>query len=947
MSKIIASTYEIIEKIGSGGGGNVFLANHLRLGKKVVLKADKRKLKTRPELLRREVDILKNLSHSYIPQVYDFFVDEEIVYTVMDFIEGESLDKALKRGEKFSQPQVIKWAMQLLEALCYLHSPTHGTPPRGFVHSDIKPANLMHTTFDNICLIDFNIALALGEENVVGCSAGYASPEHYGLDFSTNSGTATVDNEKTETLLSETETITLSSLQSSSSSKKIVVPDVRSDIYSVGATLYHLLSGRKPAKHALEVVPLSEKEFSPSLVRIILRAMNANPDLRYQTAEEMLEEFKHLHENDFRTKKLRKTNRVVYGLLSVLVLSGLISSFVGLKRIQVTEQWLNFVQYSEKSLANGNRIEAVRYALEALPQEETILTPKKIPEAVNALTEALGVYDLTDGYRFDKVVELQENPIYIKISPNGKTAACVYDNTLAIVNTEEAKVDFTLPAEDSAMLEVEYLNEKQIIYAGKEGITAYDIEQKKELWTGRRATAISIAQNGKTVAAIYKDEAYATVYDTSTGNVVYEVDFHGKSQNISMIDENFANTGGNLFELNCDGSFLAVSFQDGSLEVYDLKNTTGDIALLNPEDEYSYFEGGFYENYLAFTAQNDKKSVFAAIDLNEKVQTIGFESNSYLSTKVDKQGIYIMADNALIQIDPETGAQTSLNTTEDILYQYALSDKHIAAISQDKIMFYDRNANLITTIEKKDALDFLQIAEGIAIVGSMDSSKVKIVKYEECEEKDIFTYDSLYQHDEARVSADGKTVMLFSYKQFRLYDMAGEIIAEVSLPNPERVYNQEFIREGEESYLKVTYSDGVVMIYSAQNGELIKESQEEIPEIILDTVFYTESYRIEAPLRENPKIYKIDTNELVGEWHEDAYLIYVTQVGEVIVAQYMTTDGVCYGVLFNEECVIIGKLPYLCDVIDGELYFDCPTGSIRKSKIYDIKELTQMAKKLV
>ena len=184
MSEIIASTYKLLEKTGAGGGGIVYCAEHLRLGKKVILKADKRKITTRADLLRREVDVLKNLSHPYIPQVYDFFVEGESVYTVMDYIEGESLDKPLKRGETYPQPVVIKWAKQLLKALCYLHSPIHGTPPKGYVHSDIKPANLMRRPNNDICLIDFNIALALGEENVIGRSAGYASPEHYGLDFS-------------------------------------------------------------------------------------------------------------------------------------------------------------------------------------------------------------------------------------------------------------------------------------------------------------------------------------------------------------------------------------------------------------------------------------------------------------------------------------------------------------------------------------------------------------------------------------------------------------------------------------------------------------------------------------------------------------------------------------------------------------------------------------------
>ena len=214
MAELIASTYELIKHIGAGGGGNVYLARHIRLDKLVVLKADKRKLTTRPELLRREVDVLKDLTHSYIPKVYDFFVENDTVYTVMDYIEGESLDKPLKRGERFPQAQVIEWARQLLEALVYLHSPTHGDPPRGFVHSDIKPANLMRTPYNTICLIDFNISLALGELNFVGCSAGYASPEHYGLDYSSGLG-------NTQSVTSGTGTT------GTGSSKKMIVPDVR------------------------------------------------------------------------------------------------------------------------------------------------------------------------------------------------------------------------------------------------------------------------------------------------------------------------------------------------------------------------------------------------------------------------------------------------------------------------------------------------------------------------------------------------------------------------------------------------------------------------------------------------------------------------------------------------------------------------------------------------
>ena len=176
MATVIAEIYEIGEEIGAGGGGVVYLGRHIRLDKKIVLKADKRTLSTAPEKLRREVDLLKGLSHTYIPQVYDFVQEHEKVYTVMDYVEGESLDHLLKRRQAIPQKVIVRWACQLLEALCYLHS----RKPNGILHGDIKPQNIMLRKDGDICLIDYNIALALGEDGAVrvGDSKGYASPEH-------------------------------------------------------------------------------------------------------------------------------------------------------------------------------------------------------------------------------------------------------------------------------------------------------------------------------------------------------------------------------------------------------------------------------------------------------------------------------------------------------------------------------------------------------------------------------------------------------------------------------------------------------------------------------------------------------------------------------------------------------------------------------------------------
>lgn len=310
MAKIIAGIYEIGRQIGAGGGGIVYLGRHIRLDKTIVLKADRRSLKATEESLRREVDLLKLLSNTYIPQVYDFVMEDGIVYTVMDFIEGESFDRILKSGRKISQPEVVRWACQLLEALNYLHS----QPPYGILHGDIKPSNIMLKPDGNICLIDFNIALALGEDGAVrvGYSQGYASPEHYGVEYvRKNSGEngrnsllssftgrrKTVTPETAAVNDADSETETLDSLgensvavsrtgnnryylvTGSTANGKTIKLDARSDIYSLGATLYHMISGMRPATDPMDVVPLGPEICSPEIAKILEKAMDVNARL--------------------------------------------------------------------------------------------------------------------------------------------------------------------------------------------------------------------------------------------------------------------------------------------------------------------------------------------------------------------------------------------------------------------------------------------------------------------------------------------------------------------------------------------------------------------------------------------------------------------------------------------------------------------------------------------
>lgn len=939
MSEIIASTFEVINKIGSGGGGVVYLANHLRLNKQVVLKADRRKISTPPELLRREVDVLKDLSHPYIPQVYDFFAEGEVVYTVMDYVDGESLDRPLKRGERFSQPQVIQWAIQLLQALEYLHSPTHGTPPRGYVHSDVKPANLMRRANGDICLIDFNISLALGEDSVIGASAGYASPEHYGLDYSFSGDTATMKQE-TQTMDDRTATMTMPGI------RRKIRPDVRSDIYSTGATLYHLLSGRRPAKDALEVAPLSEMEVSPQIARMIAKAMAPNPQDRYQTASEMLWDLEHLRENDIRTIRHKRRVKTTVAALAVMFLLGGLLTFTGLKQMEraqaagkaaaeMAEQALSAVSGSESAYRNGDIPGAIRLAMDALTLESS---PYEAP-AQKALTDALGVYDLSDGFRPARTLILPSAPLKAVLSPEGSRAAAMVSGKLLVFDTASGEKLAELPAEASALSEAVFAGEDRILYAGEGALRAYDLAAGRELWSGKAATGIALSADGSTAAAVYKDENMAAVYDAATGEVRQAVTFGERRQSV-IANDVFADPEDGLFALSSTGRWLAVSFSDGSLEIFDLQDSAGDLSIFDAS-EYTHFEGGFYGPYLAFSAAGPEESVFAVIDAEAQVQTGGFASANPFRVQADEDGILVATENILVRLDPETGEQEELAYTEGDITGFAHHGGYTLTALSDSFGFYDEAAALV---EQRDGLcDFTAIAGETALTADRNTPCLRILQMERHPEAQIFAYDRSYVHDEARISREGN-VLLYRYDGFRLYAPDGGILKEEALPDPEQVYDQQFRREAGGEYLEVIYNNGTSLCYSATDGRLQEERAGTPPDGSLDEEFITDRLRITAPLHGTPKVYDLESGALVRTLEEDDYLAYAAQVDGGIMTEYITARGERYGLLLNEDCETLARLPGLCDVTeDGVLVFDDNRGNLRESRIYSLQELMAFA----
>jgi predicted Ser/Thr protein kinase len=937
--QIIASTYEIQNKIGSGGGGVVYLARHLRLDKLVVVKADKRKITAKPEVLRREVDALKNLSHTYIPQVYDFVVEGESVYTVMDFIEGESLDKALKRGERAGQAQIVEWACELLEALVYLH----GRPPHGILHADIKPANVMLTPQGDIRLIDYNISLALGEEGAVsvGKSAGYASPEHWGISFSsdasdTQSGATTVI-ESAETDVSEPRP------SSSHSAGKRVMLDVRSDIYGLGATLYHLLTGNRPARHVKDIIPLSDKDYSYGIAEIINKAMDPNPDLRFQTAAEMLYAFEHLRENDPRVKRHKRARNAAVAVCTALFLLGAFTAFTGLKRMQSGQTSLTLAEYSAGALADGDPAKAIKYALDALPKPG-VFTPEYAPPARNALAAALGVYDFADGFKAHKLIELPSEVLKTAVSPDGKTAAAVTLGTLTIFDTETAGVIAELPTEASALADALFISDTEVIFAGSDGVCVYDIPARQPRWTGKPATKIAVSADGSTFAAVYKDDGEAVVYNAD-GNILTTVGFGGKHQRVT-VNDGFADPNDNLLALSSDGARLAASFSDGALVIYDLSDPDGTVELYG-ESEFFHFEGGFSGDFFAFSATGAESSVFAVVDTRYSAQTGGFESASAFGVLADERGIYLSNEDVVVKLDPVSGEQeevaympydvVAFDVSQDA-YKYA----SVVSATDGAVAFFDKAARRLGGGALGARADFVKIAGDHALAGSRDSPFLRILKRER---NPVFAvYDATYAHDEARVNADGTRIMLFSYAGFRVYGPDGRLYNETDLPDAGEIYDQQYRRVENDAYLEVVYNDGSVDSYSGDTGEFIGQGRRDPPDPSLREEFFTDEYRIEAPLHGAPTAYDRTTGKQLRELEKNAYLTYVTQAGGYIVTEYVTALGERYALLLDENLETLARLPQLTDIVGDALYFDDQIGNIREGRMIPVGELLELAR---
>lgn len=289
--KLIANRYEIIKKVGNGGMATVYKAKDQVLKRLVAVKILRDEFTTDDEFIKRfrsEAQAVASLTHPNIVAVYDVGNEENLHYIVMELIQGKTLKEVIREEGKLSWKWSVNVAIQIGSALETAHK-------NNIVHRDIKPHNIIITEDGNAKVTDFGIAKAVSNSTITafGTTIGsvhYFSPEHARGGYT----------------------------------------DAKSDLYSLGVVMYEMLTGKVPfdadTPVSIALMHMQEKPIEPitinpaipsSVNKIIMKAMQKDTNLRYQSASEMLKDlnmalknpdgnfvFLKDSENDFPTQKI-------------------------------------------------------------------------------------------------------------------------------------------------------------------------------------------------------------------------------------------------------------------------------------------------------------------------------------------------------------------------------------------------------------------------------------------------------------------------------------------------------------------------------------------------------------------------------------------------------------------------------------------------------------------
>lgn len=331
IGSVIDEKYKILNVVGKGGMSVVYLAMNERANKQWAIKEVRKDGMQSFEVVKQnlvaETDLLKKLNHPHLPSIIDVIDCDDTFLIVMDYIEGNPLSKALETSGAQNQDDVIEWAKQLCDVLGYLHS---RKPP--IIYRDMKPSNVMLKSDGNVMLIDFGTAREFKYSSVADTTClgtqGYAAPEQFGGHGQT---------------------------------------DARTDIYCLGATMYHLVTGHNPATPPYEMYPIRQWNpmLSSGLEEIILKCTQRNPEDRYQSCAELLYALDHYKDLDIENKKVQsfkwKTFLASF-IMTIVMLVGTIGFSAGLT-VQTSSTYESYIANGDSAVSQDA---AEKYYLDAI-----------------------------------------------------------------------------------------------------------------------------------------------------------------------------------------------------------------------------------------------------------------------------------------------------------------------------------------------------------------------------------------------------------------------------------------------------------------------------------------------------------------------------------------------------------------------------------------------------
>lgn len=291
---VLDGKYKILNVIGRGGMSVVYLAINERANKTWAVKEVRKDGSNDFALVRQnlaaETEMLKKLDHPNLPAIVDVIDQGDSLLLVMDYIEGRSLLDLLESRGRQPPDLVVEWAEQLCDVLAYLHS---RRPP--IIYRDMKPANIILRPNGMLALIDFGTAREYKEEEAGDTvwlgTRGYAAPEQFG---------------------------------------KMGQTDARTDIYTLGATIFHLLTGIAPTGQAMLGQPVGEllpRYAGSGLEQILLKCCSYRPQDRYRNCGELMYALRHVHDMDSKACVKRKKKLCAF---AACLLAALLSAVAGI-----------------------------------------------------------------------------------------------------------------------------------------------------------------------------------------------------------------------------------------------------------------------------------------------------------------------------------------------------------------------------------------------------------------------------------------------------------------------------------------------------------------------------------------------------------------------------------------------------------------------------------------